>query len=89
MRDAGRIFRAVALSVGVITFIAAGLFTSKTAVAKSGHMSLKMPPENTRSKKGDGKEPDPSVSKRIVKQKQPPVTKTPSPGGPVAIPYPN
>jgi hypothetical protein len=84
----------VTLSVGVTTFSAAALFTNKSAVAKSGHMSVKISPEYTRSKKGAGQQPvttkpDTSVSKRTVKQKQPPVAKTPRPGGPVAIPYPN
>ena len=96
MRAALRTFcilRAVTLSVGVTTFSAAALFTNKSAVAKSGH--VKISPEYTRSKKGAGQhpvvttKPDTSVSKRTVKQKQPPVAKTPSPGGPVAIPYPN
>jgi hypothetical protein len=89
------ILRAVTLSVGVTTFSAAALFTNKSAVAKSGHISVKISPEYTRSKKGAGQQPvvttkpDTSVSKRTVKEKQLPGAKTPSPGGPVAIPYPN
>jgi hypothetical protein len=87
MRHAGRTFRAIVLSVGVITFITAGLFISETAVAKGSYVSVKISPENTRFKKGGGT--DSSVSKGAVKQKQPPVSKTPTPGGPVATPYPN
>ena len=62
--------------------VAAVIITSTvTAQAKSANRAGHQAVVTTKS--------DTSVSKRIVKPKQPQEIKTPSPGGPVPIPYPN
>jgi hypothetical protein len=72
----------------VVTTSLAMLFTFDTGAAKNNKMTVKFSPEYTRKAKGSGTIQDSKVVGR-TKQSQPQVTKTPSPGGPVAIPYPN
>jgi hypothetical protein len=65
----------------MLVLAAAITVSTVVAQAKSGNRAGHQPVVNTK--------PDTSVSKRSVKRKQPPAIKTPSPGGPVPIPYPN
>jgi len=74
--------RAAILTVVTASF--AVLFTFQMGVAKDNKMTVKMSPEYTRQKKAGGR-----IENSAHVKKEPQVTKTPSPGGPVAIPYPN
>ena len=76
-----------AVRAAVLTVVTAGLavlFTFHAGVAKDNKMTVKMSPEYTRQKKATGK-----IENSAHVRKEPQVTKTPGPGGPVAIPYPN
>ena len=83
----------------VVTISLAVSFTFDMGVAKNNNISVKMSPEYTRQKKGGDKIETSTqktgvnnITKKAIsntKQKQPQITKTPSPGGPVATPYPN
>ena len=76
-----------AIRAGILTVVTtsfAVFFTFHTVVAKDNKMTVKMSPEYTRQKKASGR-----IENSAHMKKEPQVTKTPSPGGPVAIPYPN
>lgn len=86
--------------LAAVTASLAVLFTFDMGLAKNNKMTVKFSPEYTRQKKGSGKiEPSADMKTGVsnitkkatsnTKQKPPHVTKTPSPGGPAAIPYPN
>jgi hypothetical protein len=81
-------FCVIHATILVVTISVAMLFTFDTGLAKNNKMTVKISPEYTRKAKGSSTNED-SKAVGHTKQSQPHVTKTPSPGGPVAIPYPN